>query len=125
VAARRAEISRLFSPARVENILAGLDAAADEWARATATTIRTKSPISLKIALAQLRHGGDWTFEQCMQAEMRIVSRIVHDHDFYEGVRAVIVDKDNAPRWSPATLAAVNDAEVERHFAPLQDELAL
>ena len=61
-----------------------------------------------------------------MQAEMRIVSRIVHGHDFYEGVRAVIVDKDNAPRWQPATLAEVSDAEVERHFAPLgEDELRL
>ncbi len=60
-----------------------------------------------------------------MRAEMRIVSRIVHDHDFYEGVRAVIVDKDNAPRWRPASLAAVSDTEVERHFAPIADELRL
>ena len=61
-----------------------------------------------------------------MQAEMRIVSRIVYGHDFYEGVRAVIVDKDNAPRWQPATLADVSDAEVEQHFAPLgEDELEL
>ena len=59
-----------------------------------------------------------------MQAEMRIVSRIVYGHDFYEGVRAVIVDKDNAPRWQPATLGEVTDAEVERHFAPLDDELS-
>ena len=47
------------------------------------------------------------------------MSRIVYGHDFYEGVRAVIVDKDNAPRWQPATLGEVTDAEVERHFAPL------
>jgi enoyl-CoA hydratase len=55
-----------------------------------------------------------------MQTEFRIVSRIIHGHDFYEGVRAVIVDKDNAPHWRPATLAEVSDAEVERHFAPLR-----
>jgi enoyl-CoA hydratase len=60
-----------------------------------------------------------------MRAEMRIVSRIVYDQDFYEGVRAVIVDKDNAPRWQPPALEAVTDAEVERHFAPLAQELAL
>ena len=76
-----------------------------EWAAATAAAIRTKSPTSLKLALAQVRRGRDWSFEHCMQAEMRIVSRIVYGHDFYEGVRAVIVDKDNAPRWRPATLA--------------------
>ena len=61
-----------------------------------------------------------------MQAEMRIVSRIVHGHDFYEGVRAVIVDKDNAPRWRPATLADVDGADIEKHFAALgADELTL
>ena len=54
------------------------------------------------------------------------MSRIVYGHDFYEGVRAVIVDKDNAPRWQPATLAEVGDADVEQHFAPLgADELRL
>ena len=61
-----------------------------------------------------------------MQTEFRIVSRVVHGHDFYEGVRAVIVDKDNAPRWRPATLSEVSRADVERHFAPLAgDELVL
>ena len=61
-----------------------------------------------------------------MRTEFRIVSRVIEGHDFYEGVRAVIVDKDNTPRWRPATLAEVSDAEVERHFAPLDgDELAL
>jgi enoyl-CoA hydratase len=54
------------------------------------------------------------------------VSRIIHGHDFYEGVRAVIVDKDNRPRWRPATPPEVNEADVERHFAPLgADELVL
>jgi enoyl-CoA hydratase len=124
VMARRDAIGRLFSGSSIEDILAALDAG-DEWSQMTAATIRAKSPTSLKIALAQVQRGGDWSFEQCMQNEFRIVSRIVHGHDFYEGVRAVIVDKDNAPRWRPATLAEVADAEVERHFAPLDDELRL
>jgi enoyl-CoA hydratase len=54
-----------------------------------------------------------------MQTEFRIVSRIIHGEDFYEGVRAVIVDKDNAPRWRPAALDGVTRAEIGRHFAPL------
>jgi enoyl-CoA hydratase len=129
MATRRAAIDRLFARDRVEHILQRLDAAdgADrEWAAATAATIRAKSPLSLKIALAQVRRGKNLSFEDCMAQEFRIVSRIVHGHDFYEGVRAVIVDKDNTPRWKPGALAEITHAEVERHFAPLgAEELVL
>ena len=62
-----------------------------------------------------------WDFATCMKAEFRIVSRVIRGHDFYEGVRAVITDKDNRPRWRPETLDGVTDAEVERHFSPLAD----
>jgi enoyl-CoA hydratase len=72
-----------------------------------------------------MRRGPELDFEECMRTEFRIVSRVVRGHDFYEGVRAVIVDKDQAPRWQPPVLAAVGDAEVERHFAPIADELEL
>jgi enoyl-CoA hydratase len=85
-----------------------------------------KSPTSLKLALAQMRAGATLSFQACMQTEFRIVSRVIHGHDFYEGVRSVIVDKDNKPRWRPPTLADVGEAEVEHHFAPLANsELAL
>jgi enoyl-CoA hydratase len=119
LAPHRATIDRLFAGDRVEGILAALDADGGEFARKAAATIRSKSPIALKIALAQVRRGRDLAFERCMATEFRIVSRVIHGHDFYEGVRAVIVDKDNTPKWQPASLAAVSDAEVERHFAPL------
>ncbi len=128
--ARRKTIDRLFEHDRVEDILAALDGESGggdaEWAAKTAATIRTKSPLSLKIALEQVRRGKDWDFETCMRAEFRIVSRIIEGHDFYEGVRAVIVDKDNKPHWNPATLAAVSKEDVAHHFAPRPDgELAL
>jgi enoyl-CoA hydratase len=100
----------------------GADAA---FASAAAALIRTKSPTSLKIALAQMRRGSALDFAECMRTEFRIVSRVVRGHDFYEGIRAVIIDKDQAPRWQPSTLAAVSAAEVERHFAPLASELEL
>ena len=125
VTTRRGAIDRLFAGDRVEDILRALDDAGDEWAAATAATMRIKSPTSLKLALAQVRRGRDWSFEDCMRCEMRIVSRIVYGHDFYEGVRAVIVDKDNTPRWQPAALAEVTESDVERHFAPLDEELRL
>jgi enoyl-CoA hydratase len=128
---RSAAIERTFAGDRVEDILAALDAMAGsagpdaQWASATAATIRTKSPTSLKIALAQMRLGQRLTFAEAMRTEYRIVSRIVRGHDFYEGVRAVIIDKDAAPRWRPDALAAVGDAEVARYFAPLPVELDL
>jgi enoyl-CoA hydratase len=125
VLARRAAIDRLFSGDRVEQILRQLDAETGEhadWARAAAANIRTKSPLSLKIALAQVRRGREWDFATCMQAEFRIVSRVIRGHDFYEGVRAVIIDKDNKPRWDPASLAEVTEADVERHFSNLEGD---
>jgi enoyl-CoA hydratase len=128
ISANRSAIDWLFVGDRVEDILAALDREAvaggvdAKFAAAMATNIRTKSPMSLKLALAQVRAGGDMTFDACMRTEFRIVSRIIHGHDFYEGVRAVIVDKDNAPDWRPATLAAVTSADIARHFAPLAGE---
>ncbi len=122
ILAKRTAIDRLFKGDRVEQILEALDreiGADAEWAAKTAATIRAKSPLSLKLALAQVRSGKGWDFETCMRAEFRIVSRVIHGSDFYEGVRAVIVDKDNKPRWQPSSLAEVSEAEVERHFAPL------
>lgn len=128
----RSAIDRLFKADSVEDILTALDRDAAsgspdaEFAGRTAAAIRTKSPVSLKLALAQVRAGKTLPFDACMQTEFRIVSRMIHGHDFYEGVRAVIIDKDNAPRWQPAALADVAPVEVERHFAPLgADELVL
>src|SRR5256886_8892365 len=131
VVSRRTAIETLFTGEQVEDILAALDAAgaaggADAaFASAAAALIRTKSPTSLKIALAQMERGSALDFAECMRTEFRIVSRVVRGHDFYEGIRAVIIDKDQAPRWQPSALAAVSAAEVERHFAPLASELDL
>ncbi len=133
LAPRRADTDRLFAGGTVEQILMQLEGAAAaagtgpaaEWARATAGTIRSRSPTSLKIALAQIRRGASLSFEECMRTEFRIVSRVIYGREFREGVRAVIIDKDNEPRWHPATLAEVSTAEVDRYFAPLEKELVL
>lgn len=129
---RRRIIDKTFSQGSVEAILGAFDAEAakgsdqSEWAAATAKVIRTKSPTSLKLALAQMRFGAVHSFEACMACEFRIVSRIVYGHDMYEGVRAVIIDKDNKPRWAPASLPEVSRDTVESYFAKLpQGELAL
>jgi len=131
VTAHRSAIDRIFAAGSVEEILARLDAEAAtasndaRWAGDVAATIRTKAPLSLKIALAQMRRGRNWSFEECMRAEFRVVSRVAYGHDFYEGIRAVIIDKDNRPRWRPPALADATAESVERHFSPLRSELAL
>jgi enoyl-CoA hydratase len=130
-AARRSAIAALFEADQVEEILGALDAEGAMqgpnavFASVTAASMRTKSPTSLKLALAQMQRGATLDFAECMRTEFRIVSRVVRGHDFYEGVRAVIIDKDQAPHWQPAALAAVDTAEVERHFAPVARELEL
>jgi enoyl-CoA hydratase len=129
--AHRDAIDRIFAADSVEDIVALLEAEAAtqsddaEWASEVAASIRAKAPLSLNIALAQMRRGRNWSFAECMQAEFRIVSRVAYGHDFYEGIRAVIIDKDNRPQWQPATLAEVTAESVEGHFAPLEAELAL
>lgn len=131
VTSRRAVIDHSFAADSIETILSNLDREAKtgqsnaQWAEATAATIRSRSPTSVKLALAQVRWGRARGFAECMRAEFRIVSRIVYDHDFYEGVRALIIDKDNQPRWRPATLAEVADKDIERHFLPVEHELQL
>ncbi len=123
IAARRHLIDHIFAGNDVEVILGRLDleaatnSADAEWAGKTAALMRAKSPTSLKLALAQVRFGAIHDFEACMRLEMRIVSHIVEGHDFYEGVRAVIVDKDNKPTWNPQTLSAVTNRVIERYFA--------
>ncbi|MGO4705405.1 enoyl-CoA hydratase/isomerase family protein [Microvirga sp. 2MCAF38] len=115
-------IEKCFSGESVPAILARLDEAAkagSEFAAKTAATMRTKSPTSLCITFEQVRRGGSLTFDEAMKTEFRIVTRIFDDHDFYEGVRAALIDKDGSPLWEPATLDAVEPEMVERHFAPL------
>ncbi len=123
--AHRDTIDRCFSFDAAEDILAALDTDGGDWARTEAATIRSKSPETVKVALRQLRAGRvAETFEDNMRMEFRIGWRKVQSADFLEGVRAVIIDKDNAPAWKPARLEEVSEADVARYFAPLgPDEL--
>ena len=118
-------IERCFWKESVEETFLALEAEPDEWAKAQLANLRTKSPQTLKVAHRQLRRGFDLkSFEDNMRMEYRIASRVVSRHDFQEGVRAVIIDKDNRPQWDPPTLAGVTGQMLDDIFAPLeQDEL--
>jgi enoyl-CoA hydratase len=120
LAAHREQIDALFGHDTVEDIFEALAADGSDWALAQLAALKTKSPLSMKTALRQIRRGAVMAdFARYMAMEMRIATRIVVSHDFTEGVRAVIVDKDNAPRWSPATLEGVTPAMLDAVFAPL------
>ncbi|HYC03257.1 MAG TPA: enoyl-CoA hydratase/isomerase family protein [Azospirillaceae bacterium] len=117
-------IDRCFAADSVEEILAALEAEGSEWALAQRDTLLKMSPTSLKVALAQIRQGEGLSFDDALRLEFRMTHAVIAGNDLFEGVRAVIVDKDRNPKWNPATLAAVGRAEVDRHFRHLgADEL--
>jgi len=124
--AEKGRVSRCFGKTSVEEIVAALKADGGDWAQATLTTLATKSPSSQKLTLEQVRRGKNLSMPDCMVMEFRMVSRVPERADFYEGVRSVIVDKDNAPKWSPATLEQVDQSSIEAYFQPLgRDELVV
>jgi len=120
IAAHRDDIDRLFAAHSVEGIMEALEADGGEWAKAQLDVLRTKSPQTLKVAFRQLQIGAHLhDFADNMRMEYRIGARVVQRRDFLEGVRAVIVDKDNAPKWDPATLEGVTGAMLDEIFAAL------
>ena len=122
ILAQRHEIDRFFAADTVEEILAALEADEGEWAQKTLAGLRTKSPQSCKVALRELREAALRTdFAEEMRAEYGIVAHVSTRHDFIEGVRALLVDKDNAPRWDPATPEGVTDSLLDQIFAALPE----
>lgn len=124
-------IRNIFGRGEIRAILSALDAAGQddsataEFARKAADAIRAACPTSLAITMEQMRRGPSLTLGAALATEYRVVNRVARDHDFYEGVRAIIVDKDNAPRWQPATLADVDPSVIAAHFDPIEHELPL
>jgi enoyl-CoA hydratase len=118
------EIDALFDGSQLSDVLASLGAAAargSAFADEVAAAIRTRSPTSVAVTFRQVRQGASLSFEDCMRLELRIAEHMIRGHDFYEGVRAVILDKDNAPRWNPATIEALSGDEIDRYFQPTPD----
>ncbi len=116
------KINRLFASDRYEDILAALEADGGEWAMKERDTLGTKSPQTCKVALRQLAEGAKMPdFAAEMTQEYAIGSRVVAMHDFLEGVRALIVDKDNSPKWDPPTPESVSDEWIDAIFAPLPE----
>ncbi|MEM1298673.1 MAG: enoyl-CoA hydratase/isomerase family protein [Pseudomonadota bacterium] len=111
-----------FSKDSVGEIVSSLENCGTEWGVKQASTILSKSPTSTRIAFRQIREGAKLSFEDCMRLEYRLARYCMTHPDFYEGVRAVILDKDNAPQWSPASLDEATEEYVAEAFAHLGDE---
>ena len=98
---------------RVEDIIAALDGCDCEFARRAARELEQKSPTSLRLTHELLKRASRAeSLQSCLVNEFRAACRLLHSHDLFEGIRAAIVDKDRRPRWSPATLAQVEDETI-------------
>ena len=118
LAAHRDTIDRCFADESVDAILAALMAEGDDWAAKTRADLLTRSPTSLRVSLRAIRDGARLAFDEAMTVEYRLSQACMAGHDFSEGVRALIIDKDNAPQWRPSSLAEVSDQAVETYFQP-------
>ena len=117
----------LGSTRRQRRVIARAGTTGRRDARRVLPRPRGASPISVLVASFMLRRQMALDFADAMQTEFRIVNRVAKEPEFYEGIRAVVIDKDNAPKWNPPTLEAVGEAKVAGYFAPLaaSEELKL
>ena len=128
LAARHRDIDRIFAGDSVEAMLDRLTATPGEWAQKVAATLAQKSPKSLKLTLAAVRNARHLgSLEEALNVEYRLCVRLFEDGEFPEGVRALLVDKDRKPKWSPPRLADVRPELVATYLAPLPvgEELGL
>jgi len=95
------------------------------WAKQTLSSLEKMSPTSLKVVYKQLTDGKNLPYDECFKMELRISQHFMQNSDFFEGVRAALVDKDKNPQWKPKTLAEVTNAEVNKYFQGISNELVL
>jgi enoyl-CoA hydratase len=124
LAALRPAIDRCFAGSSVEAILEALTAEASSgvhatWAKETRSALLTGSPTSLKITLRQLSIGRGYDLDAALSLEYRLTQHVMAAHDFYEGVRAMLIDKDRKPQWRPATLSEVTANMIDAYFTPI------
>ena len=119
------QITRLLASDRLEEVLAALEDEESDWARTELATVRSKSPLSCKVSLRLLAEGATRaSFAEEMKAEYALAGRVVRTHDFREGVRALLIDKDNSPQWDPAAPEEVTDEMLDVLFASLPESEA-
>lgn len=111
------DVMRAFSKNSIEEIIKSLQSSENEWCRERAAIINKKSPISLKVTLEELTQAEHLNFDECMDMEYCIMQEFLNSHDFFEGIRAALIDKDRNPRWKPATLEEISHNDVMQFFS--------
>jgi enoyl-CoA hydratase len=123
IAENRERIDRLFASDHLEDVIAALEADGSDWARTELVTLRCKSPQACKVSLRLLADGAHMAdFADEMAREYGVAAHVVQRHDFVEGVRSVLIDKDASPRWDPPTPERVTDHMIDTIFAPLPED---
>jgi len=122
--AMMADIDRCFSAESVAEVIGKLRKHPGEWAQKQLAALMKLSPLSMAITLEQLRRCANRSFEDTMTIEYRMSQRCMQaGHDFFEGVRALLIDKDQKPTWNPPTIEGVTREMVEEHFRPVANDL--
>ncbi|MDI9818597.1 MULTISPECIES: enoyl-CoA hydratase/isomerase family protein [unclassified Legionella] len=118
-------IDSCFSKDTVEDIFKALREKGGEWAARVLTDLEQKAPLSLKVTLTQLQKAKLMPMAECIKMDYCLVNQFMQDSDFYEGIRALLVDKDKSPQWQPDSLGKVTAAKITEYFNCNQDELSL
>jgi len=116
------QIEKAFSGETVEDIVKNLHSDGSEWAMSTLQLISKMSPTAMKVTLRQIQLGKTMTLRECLQMEFRLAVNCCMDTEFKEGVRALLIDKDQQPKWNPDTIEKVTQERVLKFFAPLPDK---
>ncbi len=112
-------IDECFALDTVEEIINKLKEKNKEWANEVIVELEQKSPTSLKVSLHAFKQSVNMDFDACMRMEFRLSQRFLRSHDFYEGVRATLIDRDNTAQWQPDKLSDVSHDSIETFFSPL------
>ncbi len=116
-------IEECFSKANVDEILMSLKQSTHAWCNAAAKDLEARSPTSLKVTFEQLKRAEKMKFDDILQMDFDMAREFLKQHDFYEGVRAIIIDKDKKPQWQPQNLSDVKDTDIANYFAPKGQKL--
>ncbi|WP_142416755.1 enoyl-CoA hydratase/isomerase family protein [Bartonella massiliensis] len=124
----RGLIKTCFSVQTLEECLEALHKKSNEgilFAQECYDILQSRSPISLKVIWKQMKQNTSRTLEDCIKIENRIAHHMINSHDFHEGIRAMLIDKDKTPQWQPDKLSDVTDEMVDSYFKPVEQELLL